>query len=217
MYYLGEAYSRGLGVVPDLDTAILWYEQSAQAGDDEARLVLGKLLVRQGKTEAGLKWISQAAENGVLAAKEYLLVLEKGTSYQQRSDAVDDWTRSQIRLAYQAVDRAARAKNSAGVTYYLTHDAKVTVQLPGSNILTKLDKNELKQWWQQTFSKANRYQFSRSELDVAKEVGGFVVRSVIEETLHTDQGEEAIVLKETSYLDVVNDRVWINHLQLVVE
>ena len=217
MYYLGEAYARGVGVEPDVDAAINWYEQSAQAGDDEACLSLGKLLVRQGKTEAGLNWVSQAAENGVLAAKEYLLVLERGASQPRQPDTVDDWSFSQIRSAYQAMDRAAQAKNSAGVTYYLNHNAKVMIQLPGSNTFTRLDKNELKQWWRQTFLSANSYQFSRSELDVTKGADGFVVHSVIEETLHTDRGKEVIVLKETAYLDMVNGRPGVNHLQLIVE
>ncbi len=63
-YKLGKLYRDGIRVVQDYEKAEQWFTQAAQAGDCGAEYVLGKLLLEQGKTEDGIRWLLSAANHG---------------------------------------------------------------------------------------------------------------------------------------------------------
>ena len=76
MFYLGEAYYNGRGVVQDFAEGIKWYSQSADKGQVEAQETLGGLYffgkgVAQDYAQAA-KWYAKAAKQGNVYA-QYLL------------------------------------------------------------------------------------------------------------------------------------------------
>ena len=73
MFYLGESYYNGKGVVQDFAEAIKWYSQSAEKGQVEAQETLGGLFffgkgVKQDYAEAA-KWYLKAADQGSQTAQ----------------------------------------------------------------------------------------------------------------------------------------------------
>jgi len=68
MFYLGESYYNGRGVVQDYPEAVTWYKQSAAKGQGEAQETLGTLYffgkgIKQDYAEAA-KWYAMAANQG---------------------------------------------------------------------------------------------------------------------------------------------------------
>ena len=174
MYYLGQAYERGTGTEVDLNHAGKWFRSASMAGMSDGSLALGRLRLRQGDETAGLKWIRKAADAGNRAAIDYLsfLTLSANESSQEaRSTSVSSLDQAAVHAAFQAIDRAARSKNAAGVVYYLHHDAEVRIRLPQTPTWTSLEKKELKRWWQKTFDQSSDYDFVRGPLSTRMGVG----------------------------------------------
>ncbi|ORU93517.1 MAG: hypothetical protein A6F70_05805 [Cycloclasticus sp. symbiont of Bathymodiolus heckerae] len=86
-YQLAMAYEKGLGVDRDLHQAAYWLEKAAEQGDETAQFNLGVMLATnygEGLTtssneqrQSAVKWLTQADENGVEDAKQFLSLLSE--------------------------------------------------------------------------------------------------------------------------------------------
>ncbi len=73
---LGDMYSKGQGVPPDLKRADMWYRREAEHGCSWSQFRVGKLLMDEGKTEEALKWYRRSAEN-----RQYYAMVALGEFY----------------------------------------------------------------------------------------------------------------------------------------
>ena len=215
MYYTGRAHELGRGVSQNTDKAQTWYRQSAEAGSTEAQLALGKLLLRQGKSEEGRNWVRQAAHSGDVVAQRYLAGLDsKDGGLRHDVPAVD---RALINAAWGAIDRAARHRNAPGVVYYLKYGADVRVRLPGAAAWSQMGKQQLRDLWQETFDKAERYTLSRSEPELSALKDRINVESVIDEIIITAKGTEKLRINESASVSITDDTVVIESMTLEIE
>lgn len=60
-HQLGKCWRDGLGVLPDQENAELWFQRSADMGNDDSQYALGKLLEEQGKIPEAVAWYEKAA------------------------------------------------------------------------------------------------------------------------------------------------------------
>lgn len=69
-HLLGKLYRDGTVVIPDVEKARDWFQQSAEQGLNVARYALGKLLLTDDPLVrnilAGLRWLELAQQNGRL-------------------------------------------------------------------------------------------------------------------------------------------------------
>ena len=83
-HQLGKCYRDGLGVIPDEEQAEVWFQLSAEAGNDYSQYALGKLLQEQGRIAEAVEWCKQAsAEAGnqytqYTLGKLYLMSQDRG-------------------------------------------------------------------------------------------------------------------------------------------
>ena len=63
-YQLGRVWRDGLGVIPDVEKADLWFRRAAVIGHSDAQYALAKLLHGQGRISKAIPWYEQAAEGG---------------------------------------------------------------------------------------------------------------------------------------------------------
>ena len=71
-HLLGCVYRDGLPGKPDLKSAEVWFQRSAEAGDKRSEYALGKLLLEQGRLQAAKSWLEQSAEHGNSYAQYHL-------------------------------------------------------------------------------------------------------------------------------------------------
>ena len=84
-HQLGRAYRDGLGVLPDDEQAKLWFQLSAEAGNDSSQYALGTLLLEQSRIDEAILWYEKAAEAGNQYAQYHL-----GKLYLQGKDIPKD-------------------------------------------------------------------------------------------------------------------------------
>lgn len=63
-YQLGKCWRDGLGVLPDVEQAELWFSRAAEAGHDFSQYALGKLLQGQKRIGEAVSWYERAAAQG---------------------------------------------------------------------------------------------------------------------------------------------------------
>lgn len=61
-HQLGKLYRDGIFVLPNIEEAAIWFQCSAEAGNNCSAYALGKLLLEQGKIEGALHWLERAAQ-----------------------------------------------------------------------------------------------------------------------------------------------------------
>ena len=61
---MGRVWRDGLGVHPDDEKAMVWFQRAAEGGHVGAQYALGKLLHEQGRISEAIPWFEQAAEGG---------------------------------------------------------------------------------------------------------------------------------------------------------
>lgn len=123
--FLGEMYSKGLGVPQDHAEAVRWYRMAAEKGEPEAQSQLGiKYALGQGVpqdyTEA-VKWFRKAAEQGNVQAQYNL-----GVSYDTGQGVPQDymWAHMWYSLAASKFppgkDRDTAVENRDGIAKQMT-------------------------------------------------------------------------------------------------
>lgn len=105
-YKLGMFYETGTGVVQNLDTARIWYQQAASQSYTPAAHRLRYLDLRQGKLSADQAWLKQLHQDAQAGDGETMLLL--GQMYAQGTGVTQELT-----LATRYL-RRARAENIPG-------------------------------------------------------------------------------------------------------
>lgn len=214
MYYTGRAYEAGQGVDRDLEQAKAWYHRASDGGSSEAELALGKLLLNEGRIDEGREWLQRSADNGDVVAQRYLTRLSPDGEPDQGVAAID---RALIEAAWDAIDRAAANRNAPGVVYYLSPRAEVRVRLPGAAAWVQMDKWQLLELWQQTFTSAEHYTLQRSTPTLHARDDMITVDSVIDEVVVTANGTQTLRLTESAAAQIVDDAVVIHRITLEID
>lgn len=117
MFYLGESYYNGRGVLQDFAEGIKWYRQSGDKGQVEAQETLGGLYffgkgIAQDFAEAA-KWFRKAAEGGD-AQSTYLLgyLYEDGKGVPRDAMQAHMWSNlAASQLAGEEAERVAKVRD----------------------------------------------------------------------------------------------------------
>ncbi|GAA6181502.1 hypothetical protein NBRC116594_29400 [Shimia sp. NS0008-38b] len=77
---------KGVGTVPDPDAAIEWYKQAIDGGREGVRTSLGKVLMRQGQTDAALEQLTLASAAGIEKAQVIRAIYHYEGKFGAKSD-----------------------------------------------------------------------------------------------------------------------------------
>ena len=147
-HQLGRAYRDGLGVLPDDEQAELWFQFSAEAGNDSSQYALGTLLLEQGRVGEAISWYERAAETGNQYAQYSL-----GKLYLRGENVPKDITKAAEYLIAGANHGNQYAQYALGKLY-----------LSGSEV--PQDKEQAAYWLTQSAEQGHRYaQFLLDRLD----------------------------------------------------
>lgn len=213
MFYTGLAYLDGQGIAVDTVKAELWMTRAAEAGSGAAQLQLGKMFLARGDTTTARIWITMAANSGEAAAQALLRALD---SNQFESDEVAIADQVLIKSAWAAIDRAAVLRNAPGTIHYLAHDARVRLRLPESVHWIELDRVGYRQFWQQSFDRADNIQLSRINPTFSFKVDAIIASAQLLETLLIDGIEQNLTLFERAKIRIHEERVVIDQLDVTI-
>ena len=147
-HQLGRAYRDGLGVLPDDEQAELWFQFSAEAGNDSSQYALGTLLLEQGRVGEAISWYERAAETGNQYAQYSL-----GKLYLRGENVPKDITKAAEYLVAAASCGNQYAQYALGKLY-----------LSGGEVAQ--DKEQAAYWLTQSAEQGHRYaQFLLDRLD----------------------------------------------------
>ena len=138
-HLLGCVYRDGLHGKPDLKSAEVWFQRSAEAGDKRSEYALGKLLLEQGRLQAAKSWLERSAEHGNSYAQYHL-----GKLY-----LTDEVTRKDTELA------TAYLKASASQGNQYAQYALGKMYLFGQDI--EQDKKQAIEWLSRSAAQGNPY------------------------------------------------------------
>jgi TPR repeat protein len=97
MFNLGIILENGLGCDPEPDEAALWYWQAAEAGDTQARMKLGTMLIKGVGFSLGspaIQAIEASAEKGYPYAQSFYAKIHlDGVGVESNPEAAEKWFR----------------------------------------------------------------------------------------------------------------------------
>jgi TPR repeat protein len=123
-HQLGKLYRDGIFVLPNMEEAAIWFQRSAESGNDCSAYALGKLLLEQGEIEDALRWLEQAAGqnnqyaqyrlgkvclSGEVIPKDIDAALEHLTSAAGRGNQYAQYTLGKLFLLGQDVEQNREA------------------------------------------------------------------------------------------------------------
>ena len=118
-HQLGKCWRDGLGVLPDSDKAELWFQRSAEAGNDFSQYALGKLLQGQKRIAKAVEWYEQASAQGNQYASYRL-----GKLYLQGEDVPKDTAKAISYLTQSAKGGNQYAQYALGKLYLDSQDVE---------------------------------------------------------------------------------------------
>lgn len=118
-HQLGKCWRDGLGVLPDDDKAELWFQRSAEAGNNYSQYTLGKLLQSRKRIEEAVDWYEKAAAQGNQYA-DYRL----GKLYLQGEGVPKDEVKA-VNYLTQAAESGNQYAQYALGKLYLTQDLEM--------------------------------------------------------------------------------------------
>lgn len=211
MFETAQAYEKGLGTEPDAARARHWYEQAADHGNAEAQYALGMQLVDAGDEQAGLSWLRRAAtEHGHPASQRYLAAREGGGEPQP----VAGGNRGAVTKALDNITDAAGRRDAAGIVTHVATDARIRVRLPNGSGWDELDREALRELWQETFDRAEDYRVTRRDTTMQRTAAGIRVSSNLDERLASGDDGARLTIAETAIFRIDQGRAVIHDLSL---
>lgn len=116
-HQLGKCWRDGLGVLPDVEQAELWFRRAAEAGHDFSQYALGKLLQGQKRIGEAVSWYEKAAAQGNPYAAYRL-----GKLYLQGEQVPKDTTKALEYLKTSAEQGNQYAQYTLGKLYFTSED-----------------------------------------------------------------------------------------------
>lgn len=142
LYYLGECYREGNGVMQDYDVAAKWYTKAASQGFPNAQYVLGRMLLEEEygmqNIEKGLKTLNMAASQGNSDAMFYL-----GAAYLLGMYVEKDNDRAYHYFSKMKKDASDAVAYGYAVSCFENNPEKACEILKGANDRGSIDLDEM--------------------------------------------------------------------------
>ena len=214
MYEVGRAYELGLGTPSDGAKAATWYLRAAELDNSAAQWALGHNLYQQGQHTAGLHWIRAAAKQGDSpSASQFLSRLSDTANPRNRLSTAE---RRAVMSVLAASDTAAQNQDAQALVAALSPQAQVYVRLPDSTQWQALSKVQLAALWQDSFNRADSFEYQRDSSELLRVDGRILAFSTIRERLQRGATSHQVEIRESAELRVINGRAQIDNLRLEI-